>query len=134
VARCGFRTARAAGGIDHNGVGAGPVYAESVPPTDPYAVMTPEDLGGAAPQALPRLEREVTAAARHGGGWLPLVFHEICSATYDPASYSYCTTSWASIQLDTFNAFLDWLRHAGQPGGAPAGTVVRTVRQVISRT
>ncbi len=64
--------------------------------------------------------------------WVPLVFHEVCSQTDDPADYSYCTSSWAPIELDTFNALLDWLQNAGQPGGAPAGVVVQTVRQVVN--
>jgi hypothetical protein len=54
------------------------------------------------------------------------------SGQYAPADYDYCNRSWGSIQLGAFDAFLEWLAHAGQPGGAPAGTVVRTVRQVIS--
>jgi hypothetical protein len=62
-----------------------------------------------------------------------LVFHEICSVSYDPAGYGYCTHSWGSIELDAFDAFLEWLAHPGQPGGAPAGTIVRTVRQVTGR-
>ena len=40
--------------------------------------------------------------------------------------------SWVPIELDTFNALLDWLQNAGQPGGAPAGVVVQTVRQVVN--
>jgi peptidoglycan/xylan/chitin deacetylase (PgdA/CDA1 family) len=132
VHSCGFSSARITGGIDRNGWGAGPVYAESIPPKDPYAVRTVYNGGGAAALTLSELETSVTAAAQNGGGWVPLVFHEICSQTYDPADYSYCTSSWAPIELDTFNAFLDWLQNAGQPGGAPTGTVVQTVRQVIS--
>jgi peptidoglycan/xylan/chitin deacetylase (PgdA/CDA1 family) len=132
VHSCGFSSARITGGIDRNGWGAGPVYAETVPPKDPYAVRTVYNGGGAAELTLSELETSVTAAAQNGGGWLPLVFHEICSQTYDSADYSYCTSSWAPIELDTLNAFLDWLQNAGQPGGAPAGTVVQTVRQVIN--
>jgi hypothetical protein len=74
----------------------------------------------------------VTAAARHGGGWIVLVFHDICSLSYDPADYGYCTHSWGSIELGAFDAFLEWLAHAGQPDGGPAGTIVRTVRQVTN--
>jgi peptidoglycan/xylan/chitin deacetylase (PgdA/CDA1 family) len=132
VQSCGFSSARITGGLDRNGWGAGPVYAETIPPQAPYAVRTVYNAGGSAALTLSELESSVTAAAQNGGGWVPLVFHEICSQTYDPADYSYCTSSWASIELDTFNAFLDWLQNTGQPGGAPAGVVVQTVRQVIN--
>ena len=132
VQSCGFSSARITGGIDRNGVGAGPVYAESIPPKDPYAVRTVYNGGGSAPYTLSYLENSVTAAVQNGGGWAPLVLHEICSQTYDPADYSFCSTSWAPIELDTFNAFLDWLQNADQPGGAPAGVVVQTARQVVN--
>jgi hypothetical protein len=132
VQNCGFSTARITGGLDRNGAGAGPVYAETIPPQDRYATRTVYNGGGAAPLTLSYLENSVTAAAQNGGGWVPLVFHEICSQAYDPANYSYCSTSWASVELDIFNAFLGWLQSAGQPGGAPAGTSVQTVRQVIA--
>ncbi len=134
VQNCGFRTARITGGIDRNGVGAGPVYAETIPPPDWYATRTVYNGGGSAPLTLSFLEDSVTAAAQNGGGWVPLVFHEICSQAFDPADYSSCTASWAPIELDTFNAFLDWLQSAGQPGGAPAGTSVQTVRQVLANS
>jgi hypothetical protein len=63
---------------------------------------------------------------------VPLAFHEAGSQTDDPADYSYCASSWAPIELDTFNALLDWLQNAGHPGGALAGVVVQTVRQVVN--
>ena len=132
VKSCGFSSARITGGLDRNGTGAGPVYAETIPPADPYATRTVYNNGGSAPYTLSFLENSVTAAAQNGGGWAPLVFHEICSQTYDPANYSYCSTSWASTELDILNQFLDWLGNAGQPGGAPAGVVVQTVRQVVN--
>ena len=78
------------------------------------------------------MEAAITAAAQHGGGWIPLVFHQICSQTYDPDNYDACITDWGPIELDTLNAFLDWLQNAGQPGGAPPRTVVQTVSQVIN--
>jgi peptidoglycan/xylan/chitin deacetylase (PgdA/CDA1 family) len=134
VQNCGFSTARITGGIDRNGVGAGPVYAETIPPQDRYATRTVYNGGGAAQLTLSYLENSVTAAAQNGGGWVPFVFHEICSQAYDSANYSSCLTSWAPVELDTFNAFLDWLQNAGQPGGAPAGTSVQTVRDVITGT
>lgn len=132
AAKCGFQTARRAGGVDDHGPGAGPVYAETIPAYDPYAIRTAYNSGKAAPLVVGNLQRAVTAAAHRGGGWVVLVFHDICSVSYDPADYGYCTHSWGSIQLGGFDAFAEWLAHAGQPGGAPAGTVVRTVRQVVS--
>jgi peptidoglycan/xylan/chitin deacetylase (PgdA/CDA1 family) len=132
AAKCNFRTARRAGGVDDHGPGAGPVYGETVPAADPYAIRTAYNSGKAAPLVVGNLQRAVTAAARHGGRWVVLVFHDICSVIYDPANYGYCTHSWGSIQLGAYDDFLQWLAHAGQPAGAPAGTVVRTVRQVMS--
>jgi peptidoglycan/xylan/chitin deacetylase (PgdA/CDA1 family) len=132
AAKCSFQTARSAGGVDDHGPGAGPVYAETIPAYDPYAIRTAYNSGKAAPLVVSNLQRAVTAAVHRGGGWVVLVFHDICSVTYDPADYGYCTRSWGSIQLGALNAFAEWLAHAGQPGGAPAGTVVRTVRQVVS--
>ena len=132
VAKCGFGTARIAGGVNDHGPGGGPVYAETIPAYDPYAIRTAYNSGKAAPLEVGNLQRAVTAAARHGGGWIVLVFHDICSVSYAPADYAYCTHSWGSIQFGAFDAFLEWLAHAGLPGGAPAGTTVRTVRQVTS--
>jgi peptidoglycan/xylan/chitin deacetylase (PgdA/CDA1 family) len=133
VQSCGFSNARTTGGIDMNGVGAGPVYAETIPPPHPYAVRAVYNSTAPAALTLSYLENSVTAATQNGGGWVPLTFHKICSQTYDPANYSSCTSDPASpIELDTFTAFLTWLQNAGQPGGAPAGTVVKTVRQVLN--
>lgn len=132
AAKCKFQTARSAGGIDNRGPGGGPVYVETIPAYDPYAIRTAYNSTKSAPLVVSNLQRAVAAAADHGGGWVVLVFHDICSVTYDPADYGYCTKSWGSIQLPAFEAFLQWLVHPGQPGGAPAGTVVRTIRQVMS--
>jgi hypothetical protein len=132
VAKCKFQTARSAGGVDNRGPGGGPVYVETIPAYDPYAIRTAYNSTKSAPLVVSNMERNVTAAARHGGGWVVLVFHDICSVSYDPADYSNCTKSWGSIQLSAFDSLLEWLAHAGQPAGAPAGTVVHTVRQVMS--
>ncbi len=132
VRSCGYSTARAAGGLDRDGVGAGPVYAETLQPKDPYATRTVYNGSAPAAVSLAYLENSVTAAAQNAGGWVPLVFHEICSQAYDPANYGSCTSSWGPTDMSTLNAFLDWLQNAGQPGGAPVGTTVQTVRQVMN--
>jgi peptidoglycan/xylan/chitin deacetylase (PgdA/CDA1 family) len=129
VQNCGFKNARAAGGIDTAGDGAGPVYAETLPPKDMYAIRSVYDPNGQL--TLSHLEASVTAAAQHGGGWVPFGLHEFCSQTLDPANYSFCSTDFGSMELTTFNQFLDWLQTSGQPGGAPARVSVKTVSQVL---
>ena len=129
VAGCGYTTGRAAGGIDVAGDGAGPVYAETIPPKDAYATRTIFDpVGNGIPITLPHLEASVNAAAAHGGGWVPIVIHQICSQTLDPAEYAGCTSDYGPIELDTLNAFLDWL----QSSAAPPRTSVETVSQLLN--
>jgi peptidoglycan/xylan/chitin deacetylase (PgdA/CDA1 family) len=137
IQSCGYTTGRAAGGVDVGGTGAGPVYAETIPPKDPLATRTvyspvPVTQTNAPPLTLSNMQASITAAAQNGGGWIQLAFHQICSQTFDSANYSNCVSDWGPVELDTFNALLDWLQHAGQPGGAPAGTVIKTVSQVMN--
>jgi peptidoglycan/xylan/chitin deacetylase (PgdA/CDA1 family) len=137
VQSCGYTSGRAAGGLDVAGDGAGPVYSETLPAKDGFAVRTLYDqpVGNppnGPPLTLSHLQSAVTAAAQHGGGWMPLVFHDICSQQYDPANYDFCIHDWGPIELSTLNAFLDWLQTSGQPGGAPPRTVVQTVSEVIN--
>jgi peptidoglycan/xylan/chitin deacetylase (PgdA/CDA1 family) len=139
VQSCGFTSGRAAGGIDVAGEGQGPLYAETIPPKDPFALRTlydqPEQAAtgpNVPPLTLAHLQAAVTGAASHGGGWVPLVFHDICSQQYDPDNYSFCINDWGPIELSTLNSFLDWLQASGQPGGAPPRTVVETVSQVMN--
>ena len=137
VQSCGYTTGRAAGGVDVAGEGAGPVYAETLPPKDLWATRTvyAPPTGSPAnvpPLTLSHLQDAVTAAAAHGGGWIVYDFHQICSQAYDPDNYTGCMGDWGPIELSTLNAFLDWLNNAGQPGGAPVRTTVQTVSQVIN--
>ena len=127
VQSCGYATARAAGGIDNLGNGAGPVYAESVPAKDPYATRTVFDSSNGQPTTLAYLEASVTAASQNGGGWVPIVFHEICSQQYDPANYATCMSFFRPTDLPVLNAFLDWLQNS-----APANTTIETVGQVMA--
>src|SRR3954454_7581699 len=138
VQSCGYTSGRAAGGIDVAGDGAGPTYSETTPAKDAYAIRTLYDAPADAtppnvpPLTLAHLESAVTAAAQHGGGWVPLVLHDICSQRFDPDNYNFCINDWGPIELDTLNALLDWLNNSGQPGGAPPRTAVETVSQVIN--
>ncbi len=137
VRSCGYSSGRAAGGIDVAGEGLGPVYAETLPPRDAYALRTLYDQPEGSPSNVPpltlaHLKAAVTGAADHGGGWVPLVFHEVCSQQFEPDSYAFCMSDWGPIELSTLNAFLDWLQASGQPGGAPPRTVVQTVSEVMN--
>jgi peptidoglycan/xylan/chitin deacetylase (PgdA/CDA1 family) len=110
VRECGYTTGRSVGNIS-NGSG---LYAETMPPADPFELKTPDDVTINTP--LSQMKSYVTDAEAHGGGWVILGFHGICD--------NRCTDA-NSLSTSRFTAFLDWL----QPRSA-SGTVVRTVGDV----
>jgi peptidoglycan/xylan/chitin deacetylase (PgdA/CDA1 family) len=124
VKTCGYMAGRAVGGFSPSG----PAYSETLPPKDAYAVRTLSNTSTSAIQ-LATLQNAVTAAASHGGGWVPLVFNQVCRQ--GDANYSTCMASSKPIDSAVFSQFLDWLANAGQAGGAPTDTVVKTVRQTM---
>jgi peptidoglycan/xylan/chitin deacetylase (PgdA/CDA1 family) len=137
VKNCGFTGARAAGGVDVSSPGDGPVYTETFPPKDPLAIRTVYQAPTGNPSNVPPLQLSdmqaaVNAAATNGGGWIVLTFHQVCDQTLDPSNYSSCIADWGPIELSTLNALLGWLQNAGQPGGAPSGTVVKTMAQALN--
>jgi peptidoglycan/xylan/chitin deacetylase (PgdA/CDA1 family) len=137
VQGCGYSQARTAGGVDVSGPGQGPVYAETIPPKDPLSIRSVYHAPGpngtnAPPLQLSDMQAQVNGAAQNGGGWITLTFHQVCDQTLDPSDYSSCIGNWGPVELSTLNSLLDWLQNAGQPGGAPAGTVVKTVSQVMN--
>jgi peptidoglycan/xylan/chitin deacetylase (PgdA/CDA1 family) len=114
VRDCGFNSARTVGGLHSPGCPQC-TPAETIPPKDPYAVRVPGQVDGQ--WTLTTLEQLVTGLERSGGGWLPLVFHHICTT-------SRCSS--LPVRLSVVSAFAKWL--------APRrsiGTVVETVGQVI---
>jgi peptidoglycan/xylan/chitin deacetylase (PgdA/CDA1 family) len=128
VKSCGYRSGRSAGSV----APGGPVFAETVPPKDPYSTMALDGPEGASneaadtgPLTLPDLQRAVVSAADHGGGWVQVIFHRICGSS--DLGFAECMSSDAPIDARTFAAFLDWLED-----DAPQGTTVRTVREVMS--
>jgi peptidoglycan/xylan/chitin deacetylase (PgdA/CDA1 family) len=128
VRSCGYSSGRATGGVS----ASGPVYAETVPPLDVYATRTwTAPTPSTSPIQLSDMQAVVNAAAGHGGGLVQIVIHRVCSQTHDSANYSSCLNSWRPMELDTLNGFLDWMAAAGQTGGAPAGSLIQTVRQAL---
>ena len=108
VQACGYNSGRGVSGVNDT-----KVFAETIPPADPYATRTPPNPKQGTTVAT--IEGYVTAAEQHGGGWVQLVFHHICNS---------CDAY--SITQPNFQALLDWL----QPRSAN-GTVVETTAQVI---
>jgi peptidoglycan/xylan/chitin deacetylase (PgdA/CDA1 family) len=125
VTECGFTNAREGGGISSSNTAPGIPWAETFPPKDARAIRTiaPD---GALPIQLRVLEGYVVGAADHGGGWLPITFHDVCDVNAD--DFIHCMSTYGAIENVVLRRFLDWLGRAGQSGGAPAGVVVRTMR------
>jgi peptidoglycan/xylan/chitin deacetylase (PgdA/CDA1 family) len=137
VQGCGYTGARAAGGIDVSSPGGGPVYAETIPPKSTLAVRTDYNAPTGSPPNVPPLkladmQAAVNGAAANGGGWIIFAFHQTCDQTLDPSNYNSCISDWGPVELSTLNALIDWLQNAGQQGGAPAGTVLKTMTQVMN--
>jgi hypothetical protein len=89
--------------------------AETIPPRDPYALRAAGQVDGT--WTLATLENVVTIAERRGGGWVPLIFHHICTA-------GYCSS--LTVRLSLLSAFAKWLTQRRD-----VGTVVKTVGEVI---
>ncbi|NEA31079.1 polysaccharide deacetylase family protein [Streptomyces sp. SID13031] len=114
VQNCGYSSARTVGDI------RGPDcddcdYAETIPPDAAYALRGPDSAESST--TLATMQKYVTQAETHGGGWVVLSFHGICSDS--------CTGD-SSFSPTTFNAFLDWLK-----AREASGTVVKTVGEVM---
>jgi peptidoglycan/xylan/chitin deacetylase (PgdA/CDA1 family) len=113
VKNCNLNSARIVSNLVSPGTCFGCAYAETIPPTDPYAIRTADAIK--TTNTLADLKNLVTQAQQHGGGWVPLVFHHLCNGC-DPES----------VSAPTFSAFLDWLKSE-----AGNGVAVKTVHEVI---
>lgn len=128
VQQCGFLSSRAAGGISSSNTTPGPPWVETIPPSDPYAIKA-IDVDGNTDKKLSDMQNFITAAAIHGGGWVPLLFHQICHE--GAADFSECMSQFG-VRDTVMDQLMTWLGNAGQPGGAPAGVTVKTVAEVIN--
>ncbi len=116
---CGYQSARTAGALS----AAGPRYSESFTPADLFAFQA---LGTTynGPITLQVMQDSVNAVVGHGGGWLPMVFHQVCSpgtAGYDP-----CMAGYRPVDGGVLDTFMGWL---GDQAGR--GVSVRTVADVV---
>ena len=112
VAYCGDNSARTVTGVNDK-----TVFAETIPPADPYATRTPADPKQGT--TLATIEGYVTSAEQNGGGWVQLTFHHICDA---------CDAY--SIPAATMQSLLDWLSTQVTNGAV----AVETTGQVIGGT
>jgi peptidoglycan/xylan/chitin deacetylase (PgdA/CDA1 family) len=118
VRSCGYLSARTSGSLSPGG----PLYASPTPPPDRYATPTLAEREG--PQSLSYLQSAVRAAAAHGGGWLQIMFHQVCRSS--DRDYRSCMRSHRPVDFAVLSDFLYWLRYS-----PPAGTSVKTVRAVL---
>src|SRR5262249_22737948 len=106
VAACGYNSGRGVSGVDGRRV-----FAETVPPLDPYATRTPANVKSGT--TLATVESFVTAAEQHGGGWVQIVIHHLCD---------HCDAY--SMTISDFTSFVQWLATR-----SANGTVVRTTAE-----
>ncbi len=102
VQDCGYETARTTGGTDYPD---GPIYAETFPPRDPYALRAYELRVGTALAVWQDIVQKARAA---GGGWVDIVLHDVC----DPGPSCDAADDFA-VRSDTLEQALDWF--ATQP-------------------
>ncbi|MBV9922644.1 MAG: hypothetical protein JOY78_17580 [Pseudonocardia sp.] len=112
---CGYNSGRDVSGVFSANYGCDRCpYAESIPPAQPYVTRAAQDV--LTSTTVQEMEAYVRRARQHGGGWVQLVFHQICNLC-----------DLYSVSPARFKAVVEWLA-AEQRRGAIA---VATVRQVI---
>ncbi|AGB24292.1 putative xylanase/chitin deacetylase [Mycobacterium sp. JS623] len=116
VARCGYNSARSEDGLftADECSGSDCAFAETMPPADRYSVRTATPV--IPPTRVAAIERQITDARMHGGGWVPIVFHEVCDRCSNLA-----------ISVKDFAVLLDWIQ--SESGN---GVTVATVQQVVN--
>lgn len=113
VQHCGYNSARAVGDLRSPTSCDDCPTTEAVPPADPYAIRTPDDIE--VTTTLAQLQALVIGAEGDGGR-LPFNLHHVCSTDCPPES----------ISPTVLDDFLTWL----QPRTS-IGTTVKTVQQAL---
>jgi peptidoglycan/xylan/chitin deacetylase (PgdA/CDA1 family) len=98
-------------------------FDEQIHPPDPYKIRVPGSFG-TVDNDIERYKQTVRNVEDSGGGWLPLLFHEICPGP--TPTESGCPDENSSTTPELFEEFVEWL--AARDG---QGTHVRTMKQVM---
>jgi peptidoglycan/xylan/chitin deacetylase (PgdA/CDA1 family) len=113
VKHCGYNSARSEEGLSKEGTCETCSYGESIPPADPYAIRTATPV--TRETTVSSIKQQIIDAQNHGGGWVPIAFHEICDNCSD-----------MGMSVNDFAELLDWL-----DAQASQGISVVTVNHVI---
>ena len=110
VKECGYNSGRKVGGI---GGCAGCAVAGTIPPSDRYSTLTLPVLSTGV--SVPEMQQVISAAEEAGGGWIQLVFFNVCDGC-----------AGTPVRPPDLAALLEWLAPR-----AARGTVVKTVREAL---
>ena len=123
AADCGYNSARQVGDIVSPGACDGCDWAETLPPVDPFYTRAPDS--AQSTWNLADIEGLITQAQNHGGGWVQITFHHLCTG---------CDIY--GVPVETFTAFLDWLQtqvESNQVSVLPVNRVVTgTVKPAVA--
>jgi len=119
VQGCGYQSGRSGGSLE---VG-GPLYSESVPPPEPYSFKA---LGASynGPITLKSLQDAVNGPAARAGGWVPMIFHQVCYS--GAADFSTCMNGYRPVSNSTLNQFMNWVA-----ANAGRGISIKSVAEVM---
>jgi peptidoglycan/xylan/chitin deacetylase (PgdA/CDA1 family) len=121
VQACGFNSARNLGDTRTRFGGTAGLFAETMPPADPFQTRAPDEVDSR--WTLADLKSAVTNA-EPAGGWVQLSFHHVCATTCDPLKLSITPT--------LLQQFTSWLAlRTPTASGSTSNTTVKTVAQVI---
>ena len=120
VQACGYNSGRGLGDTVSPTGCPQCAYAETLPPADPYNLATPNEVDNT--WSLGALVAAVTNAQSHGGGWVALTFHHICTG---------CSATAGNLNVSptVFALFGVWL--VVQEFLHPSTFSVQTVNSVI---
>jgi putative cell wall-binding protein/peptidoglycan/xylan/chitin deacetylase (PgdA/CDA1 family) len=125
VSACGFNSARNLGDTFTRFGGTAGLFAETIPPANAFQTRAPDEVDST--WTLADLQKTVTDAETHGGGWVQLTFHHVCSS-----APGVCDPLNLTITPVIFQQFVDWLKvRTPSSVGSTTNTVVKTVQQVI---